>query len=658
MGFLRSAARASVGAPSTLATPEKWVVDWFSGGAKSLAGVTVTPENALTWAPFFAGVRNLSDDIGSLPLPVYERLDRGKRRATNHPVYELLHDAPNEIMGAMQLRSTIQGHALTWGGGAAYVESNNRGIITSLWPLRPDRLHPEVVRTRVGRVEVRYRYVDHVNRIYAALLPEEVLYVPGFGFDGIRGYSAIELGRNSIGLGLATEMHGAAFFGNGAKPGALLKHPKAVTDDARRRIKSDWESLHRGLDKSQRIAILEEGVEYEAIGIPNDDAQFLETRKFQVDDAVRWLRIPAHKLGNLEHATYSNIEQQSLDYVIDSLRPWLVRWEQAILRTLFTGPERSRFFAEHMIEGLLRGDIKTRYEAYAIGRQWGWESSNSILEKENRNPIPNGDLHLVPLNMVPLDQLAESGSEGPRTARLALRGSEGRRRIGEAFAPLVEDMDRRMAKLEQAEVGQLVRKHLEPRSRSTSAFLAAVEALYDGLIRDRALERWLPLFTTYAAEVATSAASDVGHDGDVDLSRWVEAYVQSHVGYHLASSVGQIATVLDGADDPAAAVEARTAKWVEHRPGRTAKWESVQMPSAAARETWKVAGVRKMQWVTTGDDCPFCQDLDGRIVGIDEPFLPAGATASPTGLEEKLEIKRNTFHPPLHPGCDCRIVSA
>lgn len=655
MGFLRAAARASVGAGSTLATPEKWIVDWFKGGGASLSGVNVTTENALTWAPFFAGVRNLSEDIGSLPLPLYERLERGKTRATSHPLYTLLHDAPNELMGAMQLRSTMQGHALTWGGGAAYIDTNNRGQIVGLWPLRPDRLHPEVVTTSVGRAAVRYRYEDHVNQIYAALMPEEVLYVPGFGFDGIRGYSAIALGRNSIGLGMATEMHGAAFFGNGAKPGAVLKHPKAVSDDARRRIKADWEALHRGLDKSQRIAILEEGVEFEAIGIPNNDAQFLETRKFQVSDAVRWLRIPAHKIGDLEHATFSNIEQQSLDYIIDSLRPWLVRWEQAIWLRLLTPGERRKYFAEHIIEGMLRGDIKTRYDAYAIGMNWGWESPNSILEMENRNPIPGGDVHVLPLNMVPIDQLADIGSDAPRSARLALRSSEGRRRIGEAFAPLVEDMDRRMAKLEQAEVGQLIRKHLDERSRSTSAFMAAVEDLYDGLIRERALERWLPLFTTYAAEVAQSAIDDLAYDGDVDLTRWTEAYVQSHVGYHLASSVGQIATVLQDADTPAEAVAERTAKWVAERPARTARWEAVQLPSAAARETWREAGIRKMRWVATGEDCPFCRDLDGKVVGIDEPFLPAGAQ---TGLEEKLEVKRNTFHPPLHPGCDCRIVTA
>lgn len=652
MGFLRTAARASAGGTTSLSTPEKWIVDWFTGGQKSLAGVSVTPESAMEWAPFFAGVRNLSEDVGSLPLPLYERLDRGKRKATSHPLYTLLHDAPNEVMGAMQFRSTLQGHAITWGGGAAYLVTNGAGVIREMWPLRPDRLHPEVVTLGPGRIAVRWQYRDEVNGIHAALMPEEVLYIPGFSFDGVRGYSAIAVARNSIGLGLATERHGAAFFGNGAKPGGVLKHPKAVTDGARRRIKSDWESLHRGLDKSHLIAILEEGVEYESIGIPNNDAQFLETRKFQREEAATWLRIPPHKLGNLERATFSNIEQQSLDYVIDSLRPWLVKWEQAIWMRLLTTRERSRYFAEHMVEGMLRGDIKARYDAYSIGRQWGWESANSILEKENRNPIDGGDTVLVPLNMVPLEQLTDS-PEAPRTARLALRAAEGRRRIGESFAPMVEDIDRRLAKIEKAEVSALARKHLE--TRSSSAFLALVEELYEGTIRERMADRWLPLFTTFAAEVAASAAADVGHDGEVDLSRWVERYVQSHVGYRIGSSLGQLRSAVES-EDPAEAVMERLDAWVSHRPSRTARWEATQLRSAAARETWKVAGIRRLRWATSGGNCPYCDGLDGTIVGIDEPFAQAGTKI--TSGEQEIDVKRNTFHPPLHPGCDCSIVVA
>lgn len=672
MGLIRSAfARASLGGTSGIATPEKWVEDWVWGGDATASGVHVNEETALHYGPFFAGVRVISEDVGSLPLPVYERIEGGKRRAVDHPLYRVLRDEANPLMSSLDLRRTLQGHALTWGNGYARIIRDGAGNVTELWPLRPDRTKPDIKRTKAGQFDLFYRYTDDTNGIRTVLLPDEVLHIRGLGYDGVRGYSVVALARQAIGIGLATEKYGARFFGNGSKPGGVLQHPDAVSDGARKRMKTDWENLHRGLDRSHQIAILEEGVTWQSIGIPPEDAQFLETRRFQVTEMARWLRLPPHKIGDLERATFTNIEHQGLDYVTSALRIWLTTWEQTANLRLLTAGERSRYFTEHIIDALLRGDIKTRYDAYAVGRNWGWLSADDVREMENRNPLPDGrgSVYLIPLNMVPApapeDTEGEEGSAALRVPSRRLdmigRGTEARRRIAKAFAPLVADADLRVAKLERAEVKSLARRHLQPRAgRSTSAFLAAVTDLYQGLVAERTTQAWLPVLSALSAEIVADAAADVGYEDEVDLTTWIAAYVASHVGYRVATAIGGWSNLVADTDldDLVDAVLVRLDKAVEDRPGKTAQWETTQLSEATAREVWRAAGIRNLTWVSSGDTCPYCVHLDGKTVGIESSFLSAGDTIDGAEEGEQLEVTRKIHHPPVHPGCDCKVVPA
>ncbi|MFD8556633.1 phage portal protein [Streptosporangium canum] len=679
MGLIRSAVRSTKLESFDPARPETSIANgWWAGGSDSSAGVFVSEETALHYAPFFAGVRVIAEDVASLPLITYERLARGKRRATEHPLYGVLHDQPNPFMSSVALRETLQGHAMIWRGGYAYIVRNGAGDVIELWPLRPDRIKPEIKHTGSGRITLMYRYTDDVNGIYAMLHPDEVLHVHGLGGNGIQGYSLVGLARQSIGLGLAAEAYGASFFGNAARPSGVLKHPGTLGDPASKRLRESWNDMHQGLDRAHRVAILEEGMEWETIGIPPEDAQFLETRKFGVADMARWLRLPPHKIGDLEHATYTNIEHQALDYVTSSLRIWLVRWEQAILTRAMTSSERSRFFAEHLVDALLRGDIKSRYEAYAIGRNWGWLSADDVAEMENRNPLPDGrgEVYLVPLNMVPAAKPEEieaakdkpapapapeppapmpdddDPEEPPRRLGLRGRGIDARQRIAARFAELIAKADVDLAEFEQARVTALAEQHLPANS---SAFLAALEELYAGPVTERTMDAWLGLFGEFAAAIAEDATADVAYEQTVDLTAWVRSYVTSHVGYRIASQLGQLTAQLAAAD-PAAAVLARLAKWVLERPEQISRWQGNQMSNAAAREAWRAAGVRSLKWVTFGsDDCVFCTALDGETTDIDQPFANKG---SELGLAEKLAIARDVHHPPLHPGCDCQIVPA
>ena len=377
--------------------PESWYLtgeDWL----KSDAGESVGPDSALYISGVYACVRILAESVASLPLKTYRRRrDGGKDVAYDHPVYRLLHDEPNGEMTAFTWREAGQSHLALWGNSYNQVVTTKRGTVAEIWPLRPDRMSVE--RGPKGAIQYVYSRDNGEKRV---LRSEEVLHVPGLGFNGLVGYSPIAMARNSLGLARATEKFGSKLFANGAMPKVVLTSPPGVklSERARQNLVDSWETNYQGVLKSHRTAVLEDGMDIKSIGVPPEDAQFLETRKFQLQEIARIFRIPPHMLADLDRATFSNIEHQSIEFVVHVLRPWLVRWEQAMNVRLFTAAEREQgYFVEHLVDGLLRGDIKSRYEAYSIGRTGGWLSVNDIRTLENMNPVDGGDEYLRPLNM-------------------------------------------------------------------------------------------------------------------------------------------------------------------------------------------------------------------------------------------------------------------
>lgn len=381
---------------STLSNAKRWLYEAF--GIPFGRGIKVTESTAMRSTAVLSCVRILAETVASLPLPVYRRLKpRGKER-TNHVVADLLQRNPNPRMTAFTFRETMMTHILLWGNCYAEIEYDERGAITALWPIPPHRV--EHMETADGDPFFRVTTNDglqHNVPFYA------MFHIPGLSFDGKKGISVIQWARQSIELALATEQFGAEFFANGTNVGAVVTHPQTLSDPAYERLSKSLKEKYEGLGKSHRLMLLEEGMTFSKNTIPPNDAQFLETRKFQTLEIARIFRVPPHMLADLERATFSNIEQQSIDFVTHTVRPWLIRWEQTINWKLFDSNESKRFFAEFLIEGLLRGETKARYEAYAIGRQNGWLSVNDIRERENLNPIEGGDIYLQPLNMVPVN---------------------------------------------------------------------------------------------------------------------------------------------------------------------------------------------------------------------------------------------------------------
>ena len=377
---------------------------FFLGG--TTAGKAVTEQSAMQLTAVYSCVRILSEAIAGLPLHLYRYTeDGGKEKALEHPLYPLLHDEPNPEMASFNFRETLMSHLLVWGNAFAQVIRNGKGEIVALYPLMPNRM--KVDRDDAGRLYYSYQMADSdaptMKNGTVILKPSDVLHIPGLGFDGLVGYSPIAMAKNAIGMALATEEYGAKFFANGATPGGLLEYPGTVKDPDR--VRDSWNRGFSGTQNAGKVAILEEGMKYTPISIAPEQAQFLETRKFQINEIARIFRIPPHMIGDLDKSSFSNIEQQSLEFVKYTLDPWVVRWEQALSRSLFTPEEKKRYFFKFNVEGLLRGDYQSRMNGYAVARQNGWMSANDIRELENLDRIPaedGGDLYLINGNMLPL----------------------------------------------------------------------------------------------------------------------------------------------------------------------------------------------------------------------------------------------------------------
>jgi len=368
---------------------------FFFGGTAS--GKTVNERTAMQTTAVYACVRILAETIASLPLNVYQFTDNGKEKAIDHQLYYLLHDEPNPEMTSFVFRETLMSHLLLWGNAYAQIIRDGRGRILALYPLLPDRM--TVDRTTEGQLYFEYRK----DTGYVILRPEDILHIPGLGFDGLVGYSPIAMAKNAIGMAIATEEYGGKFFANGASPGGVLEHPGVVKDPAR--IRESWNTVYQGSGNAHRIAVLEEGMKFQPIGIPPEQAQFLETRKFQTEEICRIFRVPPHLVANLDKATFSNIEHQSISFVVHTIRPWLVRLEQGMNKALLTPSEKGQYFVGFVVDGLLRGDYASRMQGYAIGIQNGFLSPNDVRTLENMNTIEHGDIYAMNGNMLKLEDV-------------------------------------------------------------------------------------------------------------------------------------------------------------------------------------------------------------------------------------------------------------
>ncbi len=653
--------RRSLEDPETDLTATE-LASWLGATYTPSSGESVSITTAMRTSAVFACVRVIAESVASLPLIVYQRMGgRGKRRAPEHPLYELLHGIPNPHMTAVELRENLAGHVCLW--GIAYCEKvyDGAGRIRELWPLRPDRM---VLRQEDGKPSWWQYTMSSGEAI--ALSMDRVWRTRGIGIDRYTGYSVISQAREAIGTALATEKYGGLFFANAAHPGGVLQTDKKLNQAAATNLKASWEAAHKGMDYAHRIAVLEEGVQWQQVGMQHDDAQFLETRNFQVVEIARMFRMPLHMIGDLTRATFSNIEHQGIEFVTLTLAPWLTRFEQSARRDLLSESERKSYFVEHLVDGLLRGDIQSRYQAYATGRQNGWLSANDIRELENMNPVDGGDIYLVPLNMVPADDIGSIRSNGatpegrvllPEIRSDASGSAESRRRIAESYRRLVAQATERILKREEADIMRRAEKLL--RAGDVAGFLTWLEEFY----RDHPAfyeQYMLPVLESLAELITADAYGELGMEGTFNeaLDAFVREFTATAAAKYCYSNHGQLREVVREAEtgEELAALQARFDEWIEKTPDKQAMRQTVRCQNAVTREVWIGVGISKLRWVTHGENCPYCNALSGKVVGINSWFLDGDVDFEPEGADGPIRPSYNIGHAPAHDGCDCGIA--
>lgn len=401
MGLMARIAHAETRSAKSAHPRDPVLAEWFGGAANTASGIYVTPDVAMRESAVYACVRVLSESVAQLPLEVYRRRKGGgKDRATDHPLYDLLHTRPNYINTSFEFREMIMAFTLLRGNGVALIVPNGGAGVGSLEVLNPDRL--TIAKDAKGRRVYQYTTDSGKAETY---LQDMVFHLSGMSLDGISGLSPVAYHRETVGASLAIKEFGARLFANGTHLGTVIEHPAKLSQKAKETLYDDLKKNWAGVVNANKGIILEEGMKVAKLGMTAEDAQYLDSRKFSRSEIAGIFRVPPHMIGDLEKATFSNIEQQAIEFVTSSLMPWLVRFEQAILRDLITEKDRRKgYFAEFNAMGLLRGDAAARAAYYKSRFEVGSITPNQIRGLENENPEDGGDTSFVPLNMIPINQ--------------------------------------------------------------------------------------------------------------------------------------------------------------------------------------------------------------------------------------------------------------
>ena len=657
-----------------------------SSFAESATGLDITPDAVFGLGDVYACVRVLAEAVAQLPLITYRRDGRNRDRARDHAVFPLLHSLPNPEITAFEMRETLMGHLALRGNAYAEIEWGSNGQIKHLWMLHPDKVTPR-------RVKRQLVYDVQVKSGPDQRLPGyRVLHLRGLSPNGIVGYSPIHVAAEEFGMALAGREYGARFYRNNGRPSGVLEYADSLSDDAFDKIKREWRAAYGGLSNAHRIAVLEEGVTYKQIGVKPEEAQFLESRKFSRSQIAAIFKVPAHMINDLERATFSNIEEMSLEFVIYTLTPWLVRWEQALSRDLLIPSERESMFIAFLVDALLRGDAKARYETYKTAIMHGIMSPNDAREKENMNAREGGDTYYMPLNMMPSNligsPLADQRSAGLRasqngvntvisadavlpttearqlTDEQARQVASGRRRLAVRFEGNFTAVIASIMRREVNDVTNAARRILG--QRSAAAF---EDWLTDFYRNDHPafIERQItPAMRSYLELVGDAAAEEVGADEEavengINFDAWLTKYVQAYASRHASRNLARVQRTLSQAEEDGAdlveAISADFESWPDERAESFARNETIRAGAAYAVALWAAVGVIYKRWVAYGDSCPYCTALNGQVVGIQRYFLDANVSFSPEGVDVSFTPSTNIGHAPAHQGCDCSVVA-
>jgi len=641
------------------------------GGQRTYTDRVITAEAALSFSAVWAAVNRIAGTAGSLPVKLYRRNDGGgKEEERGHWAWEFVTQGPSPYLKASGFKEAAQGHLLLRGN--AYCElmrerSRSEPPVGKLH--HPDKA--EVKLTKSG--EPFFVFYEEENGKPRPVPFDEVLHIAGPGGNGITGWSVLKNARESIALGLGAEEYAARYYANNARPSGILSAPEVLKPETRENIRKSWTATQGGLDNAHKVAVLEGGVTWQQMSLSAEDSQFLESRQHQVRDVARWFLIPPHMIGDLDDATFSNIAEQQIQYMTDTMEPWLIRWEAGLNARLLTSDERrAGLFFEFVRDARLSGDPEKRGNFYTAQANVGAITPNEIRAKENRNPVPGGDRAFVRLDMIPLE---DAGQMQPAERARLLLASQG-----------VVTPEPETRATEKKEIHSYQARY-RLRASSLASFLDAADRLVRGEIRDvkRNLAKvgtpsfleWLndyyfndypdfaartmgPVMDSYGQEVAIRAAEEIGLEAPTnDVGQFVALYTETFAARQASQSRRALTDL-----DERGQIEARLAEWneggAESAPmhERIAKREVVGLGEAISKAVWVAGGILVLRWIAVGDTCPYCRRMDGRTVGVSEFFVKGGESFAGEGTDVPLSPASNVGHPPLHRGCDCVVVPA
>jgi len=663
-----------------LSDPKAWNPSLWNlyGMSETESGVQVTEETALNLSSLYAGINIISSDIASLPIHLYKKRSDGKRKLiTNHNSLERLNYRANPYMPAVNFRQATMAHILSWGNMYAEIGKDSMGQVTELWPIPPHKVFPEWVGG-----DLKYRIVVG-GQPDVWLNREKVLHVAGLGYDGIIGYSVVRKAAESIGLSMASEKFGARYFGANTNIGGVVKFPRAMSADSQKNLRQSM-AKYQGGDKSHRWMLLEQGMEVEQLGFSPDDSQFLQTRQFQVSEIARWLNMPPHKLKDLIRSTFSNIEEQEIEYYTGTITPWTNVLEQNYNNQLLTENEhRLGYYFKHSLKAVLRGNSNARADYYTKRFFLGTITPNEIRAFEDEEPLDTdyADKTYIQMNLTPLDDIDKDpvmpaadknlpGEQPPTPEqieddnrsywrRILDRDAEqvkliehrsviGRDKISSRYYSLILDAAERIVLKEAKAVGKNIKNG--GNKSSVDEFYKHMPAVIRKQLQG--------VISTYQEAIMDQAASEVSLDVDDiigDARKWIDEYFDIYVLRHVGRSQGQINALLDKEDSQELVMQ-RMDEWIERRPEKIAVEESVRAANSATQFVFWSAGFSSVWRIRGAETCPYCQELNGRKVKPGQSLFTSDAEFEPKGAKNgPMKIRGGLSHPPLHQGCDCYV---
>jgi len=663
--------------PSNLNDPD--LIAMLGGGMDTAAGIAMNETAALSNAGVWAAVKTNAETGAMLPKHVFRRTAGGdKVRDFGHSLQRVIHVQANPIQSAYEMWSVFFANLQLRGSAYAQIIRNAGGDVSELWPIPADK----VAATRQGD-----RLSFTVRTKGGAEVPVEqgnMLYIHGFRFQGERGINPIQIGKDSLALGVAMEKYGSGFFARGGRLSGILEIVGDLSEERQDAIANQFDDAYGSVENAHKTLVAKEGTKYHQMSAPPNEGQLLEGRTFQIQEAARRFSSTPSRLQDHSRSTFKNVEQQNIEYVQYGLQPMISAAEGAINTQLFTRDEQDELFVEFNVDALLRGDTATRYAAYASAIQHGWMSRNEVRDRENLNPIEGGDELLMPVNMTPISEggtaPAQDGDADTRARRTLghvltrveradVEGTiEPRRALRRLGRKTIEDAARRLVRAELRQLRALVKKHIG--RRSAADLQLALEEFYGnrGELPEIIAKTLGPVFEAYALEVAAAAAGEVG--GAVpELGEFVEKYAEAYTARHAGSHLGQLLAIMreENPEDQAEAIETRLAEWEAGRnegegteaAEKIGDREAVKLGDAIAGVVFAAAGVTSFIWIANAGACPICNELDGRVVGREQVFVESGDTVTPeSGDAAPLTTRTNVAHPPLHQGCDCTLAAA